>query len=203
MGAVISLHHSSKVLCRRDVNSGSWRVRSLMAPPLFWSLILPEMTTSKMARITMLVNKLTIQCEWHSSKSLGSTLTSGTFKYTHTALHDSYFESLGNLEMYLNLTSWQSIDIWTHSWCLCLSFLKHNFFFFFSPELTYSGWTFFSQYSPIKMATLWLSVTPIGAWPSAAMSDWCLTHFAPLNHAAGTSEITNQSFICLTAISCD
>lgn len=26
--------------------------------------------------------------------------------------------------------------------------------FFFSPELTYSGWTFFSQYSPIKMATL-------------------------------------------------
>lgn len=131
MGAVISLHHSSKVLCRRDVNSGSWRVRSLTAPPLFWSLILPEMTTSKMARITMLVNKLTIQCEWHSSKSLGSTLTSGTFKYTHTALHDSYFESLGNLEMYLNLTSWQSIDIWTHSWCLCLSFLKHNFFFFF------------------------------------------------------------------------
>ena len=86
-------------------------------------------------------------CIPHSSKSLGSTLTSVTFKYTHTTSHHPYFESLGSLGMYLNLKPWQSINIWTHSWCLCLLSLKHHFF---SPELTYSNCNFFPSIHSLK-----------------------------------------------------
>lgn len=159
--------------CQGHLNSGRWGMRLLVPLPLF----APQYTQM-------------LHPKWHRSPvcepELSSVngllppqaklLTSGTFKYA-TSNH-SCFESL---RMCTNPKSWQSVDIWTHFQHLFLSSLNHLFFFFFLHGLC-TGIViflyFFNQNLPTEMETLWLSVTPIGAWLSAAVSDWWLTHLA-------------------------